>query len=130
VASAVRGRSDWSAGFTAIATCQADTSLFLTVFVVAPVPLVFTIGSVIYALIRHRQLRTILAPLAVLWAIAACFFAPEENPRTLPTFQLWVARKTGAPLTGEAFSGGAKGDSARPELVLRTSSQWGRLGSR
>jgi hypothetical protein len=35
--------------FTAIATCQADTSLFLNVFVVAPVLLVFTIGLVVYA---------------------------------------------------------------------------------
>ncbi len=77
--------------FTAIATCQADTSLFLTVFVVAPVLLVFTIGSVIYALIRRRQLRTILATLAVLWAIAACFFLySREHPFAIRETARWL----------------------------------------
>ncbi|HYB61761.1 MAG TPA: hypothetical protein VEH50_09800 [Methylomirabilota bacterium] len=77
--------------FTAIATCHADTSLFLNVFVVAPVLLVFTIGSVIYALIRRRQLRTILATLAVLWAIAACFFLyNREHPFAIRETARWL----------------------------------------
>jgi ribose/xylose/arabinose/galactoside ABC-type transport system permease subunit len=76
---------------TAIATCQADTSLFLNVFVVAPVLLVFTIGLVVYALIRRRQLRTILATLAVLWAIAACFFLyNREHPFAIRETARWL----------------------------------------
>jgi hypothetical protein len=77
--------------FTTIATWQADTSLLLTVFVVAPVLLVFTVGSVIYALIRRRQLRTILATLAVLWAIAACFFFfNREHPFAIRETARWL----------------------------------------
>lgn len=77
--------------FTAIATCQADTSLFLTVFVVAPVLLVFTIGFVIYALIRRCQLRMMLAMLAVLWAIAACFFLyNREHPFAIREAARWL----------------------------------------
>lgn len=77
--------------FVAVATCQADTSLFLNLFVVAPVLLVLTIGSVIYAVIRRRQLRTMLATLAVLWAMAACFFVyNREHPFIIRETARWL----------------------------------------
>jgi hypothetical protein len=60
--------------FTAMATCQADTFLFLNVFVVAPALFVFSIASLVYAVVRRRQLRATMATFAVLWATAACVF--------------------------------------------------------
>lgn len=60
--------------FTAIATCQADTFLFINVFIVAPALLVGSIVSLLYAVIRHRQLFAIFGTLAVLWALAASVF--------------------------------------------------------
>jgi hypothetical protein len=79
--------------FTAIATCQADTSLFLNVFVVAPALLVVSLGSLIHAVIRHRQLRAVLATLLVLWAMAACFFLyNREHPFAIRETARWLIR--------------------------------------
>lgn len=77
--------------FTVIATCQADTSLFLNVFVVAPALLVVSIATLIYAVIRRRQLRAILATLAVLWAIAVCsFLYNREHPFAIRETARWL----------------------------------------
>ncbi|MGH9357113.1 MAG: hypothetical protein ACRD10_13360, partial [Terriglobia bacterium] len=77
--------------FTVIATCQADTSLFLNVFVVAPALLVVSIATLIYAVIRHRRLRALLATLAVLWAIAVCFFLyNREHPFAIRETARWL----------------------------------------
>lgn len=77
--------------FTAIATCQADTSLFLNVFVFAPALLVVSIGSLIYAVIRRRHLRAVLATSLVLWAIAACFFLyNREHPFAIRETARWL----------------------------------------
>ena len=59
--------------FAALATCKADTSLFLTIFVVTPILLVISIASLMYAAIRRRQVETIAGTLAILWTMAACF---------------------------------------------------------
>jgi hypothetical protein len=77
--------------FTAIATCQADTSLFLNVFVVAPALLVVSIGSLIYAVIRRRQLRAVLATLVALWAMGVCFFLyNREHPFAIRETARWL----------------------------------------
>lgn len=65
--------------FVAMAIYPADTFFFLSVFVVAPTLLVLTISSLIYAVIRRRHLRTMLATLAVLWAIAVSFFIYDSH---------------------------------------------------
>jgi nicotinamide riboside transporter PnuC len=70
--------------FAAIAACQADTSLFLNVFVVAPALLVGSIASLIYAVIRRRQLWALLATLAALWGMAACVLLRSSAPFRIP----------------------------------------------
>jgi hypothetical protein len=63
--------------FTAIDICQADTSLFLNVFVVAPILFVSTIFLLIYAAISRKNRRRCfqqLASLAILWAVGSAFF--------------------------------------------------------
>jgi hypothetical protein len=77
--------------FVAMATCQADTSLFLNVFVVAPALLVVSIASLIYAVIRRRQLRAVIATLVVLWALALCFFLyNREHPFAIRETARWL----------------------------------------
>src|SRR5271154_4882264 len=77
--------------FVAIATCQADTSLFLNVFVVAPALLVVGIASLIYAVIRRRQLRAVVATLVVLWAMALCFFLyNRDHPFAIRETARWL----------------------------------------
>jgi hypothetical protein len=60
--------------FTIMATCNADISVLLMAFVVAPTLLVLSIVSVIYVAFRRRHLGTIAGTLGILWTIAACFF--------------------------------------------------------
>jgi hypothetical protein len=63
--------------FTAIDICQADTSLFLNVFVVAPILFVSAIFLAIYAVISRKNRRRCfqqLATLAILWAVGSAFF--------------------------------------------------------
>lgn len=70
--------------------CQADSSLSL-VFLVAPALVLVSIASLIYALVRRRQLRTILATLTLLWAIAACFVLyNREHPFAIRETARWL----------------------------------------
>ena len=59
--------------FATISTCEAET-LLLMVFVVAPILLVLSIASLIYAAVRRRHLGTTAGTLAVLWAMVGCLF--------------------------------------------------------
>jgi hypothetical protein len=77
--------------FTAIATCQADTFLFLMVFIVAPALLVVSIGWLIYVVIRRRRLREALATLVVLWTLAVSFFLyNREHPFAIRETARWI----------------------------------------
>ncbi|HEY6902945.1 MAG TPA: hypothetical protein VI216_01465, partial [Candidatus Acidoferrales bacterium] len=76
--------------FAAIATCRADTSLFLNVFVFAPALLVVSIASVIYGARQRRQPRRILATLAVVWAMAGyVFLYNRAHPFEIPEAVRW-----------------------------------------
>jgi hypothetical protein len=77
--------------FAAIAACQADLSLFLNVFVVAPTLFALSIGSLIYAVIRRRRPRELPATLVVLWAMAVCFFLyNREHPFAIRETARWL----------------------------------------
>ena len=58
---------------TALALCKSDTSLFLTIFVAAPVLLVITLASLTCAAIAHHPVKNIAATLAILWVVVVCF---------------------------------------------------------
>ena len=62
--------------FVAIAVCQADTSLMLFLFVVAPILLVISILLLIYAAIGkgRSQRLPLLSMLAILWTISTSVF--------------------------------------------------------
>lgn len=60
-------------------------------FLVAPALLVVSIASLIYAVARRRQLRTILATLTLLWAMAACFLLyNREHPFAIRETARWL----------------------------------------
>ena len=80
-----------------IAICPTDPVLFLTVLVVAPTLLV--ISTILIVLLvraafgrRHRQLLSILATLAILWAIpTSLFFFEHEHPYAIRETARWLA---------------------------------------
>jgi hypothetical protein len=58
----------------ALALFKWDTSLFLIIFVVAPILLVITLGSLIYGAIAHLPVKNTAQTLAILWVMVLCFF--------------------------------------------------------
>lgn len=78
--------------FLALACCRADTFLFLSVFVVAPVFLMISITAPIYAAFRNRrQFLPIVAALAVLWASSIpLFLYDREHPFAIRETARWL----------------------------------------
>lgn len=77
--------------FGGVATFPTDISFFLYVFVVAPILLVVTVGSVIQTVIRRRQFRTIIAMLAVLWVMGVSIFLySHEHPFAIREAAKWL----------------------------------------
>jgi hypothetical protein len=81
--------------FAAIEVCQADTSLFLYLFVVAPILLLSTISLAVYAAISSKNRRRSvqqLTTLAILWIMAAAFFYLSEYrfPTVIRSTAKWL----------------------------------------
>ena len=79
----------------AISICQADTALFLNVFVVAPFLLIVTITCLVFLAASHHRRHTLLfiARLAFLWAIAVSLFLyNHEHPFALHQTAKWLVR--------------------------------------
>jgi hypothetical protein len=76
---------------SAIAVCQADTALFLYLFLVGPVLIVFSIALAIYAFVGkgRRNRLTLLATWAAVWAVAALFFFYHAQVRTAARWLAW-----------------------------------------
>jgi len=76
----------------AVASCQADISLVLNVFVIAPVLVILSIALPIYLAVRHRpQLLPFVAAIAVLWTVAVFLFQyNREHPFALHETAKWI----------------------------------------
>ena len=86
--------------FAAIEVCQADTSLFLWAFVVAPILLVSTIFLAIDAAVSRRNRRRSLqhlTTLAILWVVGAAFFYVSDLrfPTAIRSTARWLVRSQG-----------------------------------
>jgi hypothetical protein len=57
----------------ALSVCEWDTSLFLILFVAAPVLFLITLASLTYAAIAHHPVKRTAETLAVLWVMVVCF---------------------------------------------------------
>jgi hypothetical protein len=78
--------------FVAIAVCQADTSLMLFLFVVAPILLVISILLLIYAAIGkgRSQRLPLLSMLAILWTISTSVFVYDiTHPSAIRSAARW-----------------------------------------
>ena len=80
--------------FTAIDICQSDTSLFLNVFVVAPILFVSTTFLAIYAAISRKNRRRCfqqLATLAIFWVVGSAFLAFDvRHPIAIRSTARWL----------------------------------------
>ena len=76
----------------AAAICQADISLFLNVFVIAPVLITLSIALLTYLVVRHRpQFLPFVAAVAILWAVAVFLFHyNREHPFGLHETAKWL----------------------------------------
>lgn len=77
----------------AVAGCQADISLLVNVFVIAPILIVLSIALLIYLVARHRpDVLPFMAAVAVLWALAVSLFHyNREHPFALHKTLKWHA---------------------------------------
>jgi hypothetical protein len=75
----------------AIAVCQADTALFLYLFLVGPVLIVFSIALAVYAFVGKgsRNRLTLLSTLAAVWAVTAVLFVYHDQVRTAARWLVW-----------------------------------------
>jgi hypothetical protein len=75
----------------AIAVRQADTALFLYLFLVGPVLIVFSIALAVYAFVGKgsRNRLTILSTLAAVWAVTAVLFIYQAHVRTEARWLVW-----------------------------------------
>lgn len=74
-----------------VASCQADVSLLVNVFVIAPILIVLSIALLIYLVARHRpEVLPFMAAVAVLWALAVSLFHyNREHPFALHETLKW-----------------------------------------
>ncbi len=76
----------------AVACCQFDVFLLLSVFVIAPVLVILTVAWPIYLAVRHRrQLLSCMAAMVVLWTVAAFLFQYDRrHPFALHETAKWL----------------------------------------
>jgi hypothetical protein len=89
----VRAGLVWLVFVIAIDVCQADTSLLLNVFVVAPILLVSSILLAGYAVIGRNRSRclTLLRMLIVFWTISTTFFVLDvKHPIAIRSAARWL----------------------------------------
>jgi hypothetical protein len=74
-----------------IAVCQADTALFLYLFLVAPALIVFSIAVAVYAFVGkgRRNRLTLLSAFAAVWAVTAVVFVHHPQVRTAARWLVW-----------------------------------------
>ncbi|HXN64278.1 MAG TPA: hypothetical protein VN862_03030 [Candidatus Acidoferrales bacterium] len=80
--------------FVPIATCQADTFVFVNAFIVVPALLAISVALVVYGLGSNgrRHLIAITATVAILWAIpSSLFLFNREHPFALRETARWLA---------------------------------------
>jgi hypothetical protein len=77
--------------FIAIDICKVDTSFFLSAFVITPVLVIVSVVLLIYAAVRSRRLREIVATVAILWAIAGLLdFYDRKHPEEIRETARWL----------------------------------------
>lgn len=76
----------------AVASCQADISLVVNVFVIAPVLIILSTALLIYLVVRHRpEVLPFIVTVAVLWAVAVFLFHyNREQPFALHETVKWL----------------------------------------
>ncbi|HXN30103.1 MAG TPA: hypothetical protein VN902_23495 [Candidatus Acidoferrales bacterium] len=74
-----------------IAVCQADTALFLYLFLVGPGLIAFSIALAVYAFVgKGRRIRpTLLSAWAAVWAVTAVLFVYHAQVRTKARWLVW-----------------------------------------
>jgi hypothetical protein len=74
-----------------IALCQADTALFLYLFLVGPILIVLSIALVVYAIIGkgRRKRLTLLSTLATVWVVSAFLFVYHVQFRAAARWLVW-----------------------------------------
>jgi hypothetical protein len=79
--------------FIAIHTCQADTELFLDVFIVAPILVVCSVSMAVYAAIgkNRRRSNQLLQTLAIFWIVSTAFFVFDlKHPIAIRSTARWL----------------------------------------
>jgi hypothetical protein len=74
-----------------IAVCQADTALFLYLFLVGPILILFSIALLVYTIFgKGRQKRlTLLSVLVTVWVISVSMFMYQTQVRTTARWLVW-----------------------------------------
>lgn len=81
--------------FISIAVCQADTALFLYLFLVGPILVVISIALLIHAVIGkgRRKRGTLLSTLATVWLVSTFLFVyyvhDQSSVRTTARWLVW-----------------------------------------
>jgi hypothetical protein len=94
--------------FISIAVCQADTALFLYLFLVGPILIVFSIALLVYTIFGkgRRKRLTLLSTLATVWIVSASLFVYHDQVRTTARWLVWSHNYKDKVLTQHAPANG------------------------